>query len=96
MMAAETRIPKFKSEKEEAEWWDAHPEVITELFLRAKKEGKIKRLPVVRRSTKSVTIRLPVADIETAQEIADKRGLPYQTFIKALLHQALERERKAR
>jgi len=31
-----------------AEWWDAHPEVVTALFLKAKKEGKIKRLPVVR------------------------------------------------
>jgi predicted DNA binding CopG/RHH family protein len=47
-------------------------------------------------ATKSVTIRLPITDLETAQEIADKRGLPYQTFIKGLLHQALERESKTR
>jgi predicted DNA binding CopG/RHH family protein len=39
---------------------------------------------------------MPIADLEVAQEIADKRGLPYQTFIKGLLHQALERESKAR
>jgi predicted DNA binding CopG/RHH family protein len=94
-MAAKIGVPKFRSEKQEAEWWDAHPEVITALFLKAKKEGKIKRLPVVRRATKPVTIRLPVADVETAQELADKRGLPYQTYIKTLLHQALEHERKA-
>ena len=94
-MAIKSRIPKFKSEKEEAEWWDAHPEVITELFLKAKKEGRIKRLPLVRGATKSVTIRMPIADIEAAQEIAEKRGLPYQTYIKGLLHQALERDRRA-
>ena len=88
-------IPKFKSEKQEAEWWDAHPEVITQLFLKAKKEGKIKRLPKVRGATKSVTIRMPIADIEAAQELAEKHGLPYQTYIKGLLHQALARERKA-
>ena len=35
MMPAKTRIPTFKSEKEEAEWWDAHPEVVTALFLKA-------------------------------------------------------------
>jgi predicted DNA binding CopG/RHH family protein len=93
-MASRT-IPKFKTEKQEAEWWDAHPEVITELFLKAKKEGRIKRLPVVRGATKSVTIRIPIADLETAQEIAEKRGLPYQTYIKGLLHRALELERKA-
>jgi predicted DNA binding CopG/RHH family protein len=88
-------IPKFKSEKQEAEWWDAHPEVITQLFLKAKKEGKIERLPMVRGAIKSVTIRMPIADIEAAQELAEKRGLPYQTYIKGLLHQALARERKA-
>src|SRR5947209_4869508 len=91
MMPA-TKIPKFKSEKDEAEWWDTHPEVITELFLRAKKAGKLKRLPLVRSATKPVTLRMPITDIDTAQAIAQKRGLPYQTFIKGLLHQALERE----
>ncbi len=94
-MALKIRIPKFKSEKEEAEWWDAHPEVITELFLKARREGKIKRLPAVRDATTPVTIRLPIRDVEAAHELAGKRGMPYQTYIKALLHQALERQRKA-
>lgn len=95
MAITKTAIPKFKSEKEEAEWWDVHPDVITELFLKAKKEGKIKRLPALRGATKPLTLRMPIADIETAREIAERRGLPYQTFIKGLLHRALERERKA-
>jgi len=94
MMPTSTRIPNFKSEAEEAEWWDAHPEVVTALFLKARKEGKIKRLPVIRGASRSTTIRLPIADIETAQQIAERRGLPYQTYLKGLLHQALERERK--
>jgi hypothetical protein len=76
-MAAKPKIPKFKSEREEAEWWDAHPEFITELFLKARKEGRIKRLPSVRAATKPLTIRIPVADLEAAQELAGKRGLPY-------------------
>jgi hypothetical protein len=95
MTTTKTRIPRFKSEREEAEWWDKHPEVITQLFLKAKKDGKIKRLPMVRGATKPLTIRIPIADIENAQELAQKRGLPYQTYIKGLLHQALARERKA-
>lgn len=94
-MPAKVRIPRFKSEKEEAEWWDAHPDIITKLFLQAKKEGRLRRLPPARGTTKSVTIRLAVHDVETAQELAEKRGLPYQTFIKTLLHQALEKERIA-
>jgi hypothetical protein len=69
-------IPRFKSEAEEAQWWDAHPEVVTALFLKAKKEGRLERLPRIRGATKSVTIRLPITDLETAQEIADQRELP--------------------
>ena len=95
-MPTRIAVPKFKSEREEAQWWDAHSEVVTALFLKAKKEGLIERLPRIPGATKSVTIRLPITDLETAQEIADKRGLPYQTFIKGLLHQALERESKTR
>ena len=95
-MPTSIAIPKFKSEREEAQWWDAHPEVVTALFLKAKKEGRLERLPRIRGATKSVTIRMPITDLETAQEIADKRGLPYQAFIKGLLHQALERESKTR
>jgi predicted DNA binding CopG/RHH family protein len=94
-MPAEVRIPRFKSEKEEAEWWDAHTDVITKLFVQAKKEGRLRRLPPARGITKSVTIRLALGDVETAQELAGRRGLPYQTFIKMLLHQALEKERIA-
>ena len=90
-----TRIPKFRTEKEEAEWWDAHPEVITELFLKAKREGKIRRLPVERAATTPVTIRIAVTDLEAARKLAGQRGLPYQTYIKGLLHRALEKERKA-
>ena len=95
-MPTSNAVPKFKSERQEAQWWDAHPEVVTALFLKAKKEGRLERLPRIRGATKSVTIRMPITDLETAQEIADKRGLPYQAFIKGLLHQALERESKTR
>ena len=87
-------IPKFTTEREEAAWWDAHPDVITALFLKARRDGKIKRLPVVRGATKSLTIRMPIADLEAAREIAERRGLPYQTYIKGLVHQGLQRDRR--
>jgi predicted DNA binding CopG/RHH family protein len=38
---------------------------------------------------------MAVVDIESAQRLAEQRGLPYQTFIKGLLHRALEREQQA-
>jgi len=36
---------------------------------------------------------LPEPDIALAQRLAESKGLPYQTYIKSLLHEALERER---
>ena len=48
--------------------------------------------PVMR----AISIRLPAPDIALAQELAGRKGLPYQTYIKQLLHDALDRERAAR
>jgi len=33
--------------------------------------------------------------MEAVRELAEKRGLPYQTYMKMLLHQALEKERRS-
>ena len=90
--APTTAMPKFKNEAEEAAWWDAHPDFIVEQFEKAAKEGRMVRgIP----KSKSVTIRIAVRDLEAAQRLADRKGLPYQTYMKMLLHQALEKERVA-
>jgi predicted DNA binding CopG/RHH family protein len=39
-----------------------------------------------------ISIRLPAPDLAAAQTLARKKGVPYQTYIKQLLHDALERE----
>jgi predicted DNA binding CopG/RHH family protein len=39
-----------------------------------------------------LSIRLPEADIALAQRLAGAKGLPYQTYIKSLLHESLARE----
>lgn len=80
-------VPQFKNEAEEAAWWDAHPEVLTRAFQRA--YGKQKRSP-----TKSVTIRLPITDVARARRFAGQKGLGYQTFVKTLLHEALNRQER--
>jgi predicted DNA binding CopG/RHH family protein len=41
----------------------------------------------------AISIRLPAPDIELARQLAGIRGLPYQTYIKQVLHSALQRER---
>jgi len=82
-------IPKFRTDAEEARWWDEHPEVATEIMKRAIKSGKTRRTTPL----KTVTMRLPMPDLKAAQELALQKGLPYQTYIKMLLHEALQRER---
>jgi hypothetical protein len=49
--------------------------------------------PLHRVLSRLLSIRLPETDIALAQRLAESKGLPYQTYIKSLLHQALERER---
>jgi predicted DNA binding CopG/RHH family protein len=39
-----------------------------------------------------ISIRLAAPDIAMAQQLAREKGVPYQTYIKMLLHEALERE----
>ena len=90
-----TKVRKFKSEAEEAQWWDRNPDFLADQFEKAAKEGRILRGLPGRGATRSVTIRLALTDVETAQTLAAKMGLPYQTYIKSVLHQVLERKRRA-
>ena len=91
-MSEKKTIPKFRSEKEEAEWWDAHPQVATRLLRRALKQGAVQRHPS---QTRTVTMRISVRDLEAAQRLAESKGLPYQTYMKMLLHQVLQKEQAA-
>jgi len=82
--------PKFRDEAQEAAWWGAHPEVIAGAFERAYGKKATKRPP-----TQAITIRIPVPDVARARRLAQRKGLPYQTFVKGLLHEALNREERA-
>lgn len=45
-----------------------------------------------RPATRHISIRLSAVDLSKAEELAAAKGLPYQTYLKSLLHEALERE----
>jgi predicted DNA binding CopG/RHH family protein len=50
-----------------------------------------------KRDSKNITIRMAVSEIERARALAGRKGIGYQTYIKMLLREALDREaRKAR
>jgi len=45
-----------------------------------------------RPETRHISIRLSAADLIMANKLASAKGLPYQTYIKSLLHESLVRE----
>ena len=89
-------IPAFKSETEEAEWWYKNRSRLDKDFVEAAESGKLKRLDqatlkarLAASRSRVVSIRLPENDIDLARRQAAQKGLPYQTYIKSVLHQAL-------
>jgi predicted DNA binding CopG/RHH family protein len=46
--------------------------------------------------TRPVTIRLSAPDVAVARLLSKAKGLPYQTYIKMLLHEALEHAARRR
>jgi predicted DNA binding CopG/RHH family protein len=87
-------IPAFKSESHEAEWWFKNRgRLDKDLVEAAKKSKRLDRATLKARLNASksrvISIRLPEMDLELARRQAIQRGLPYQTYIKSVLHQAL-------
>jgi predicted DNA binding CopG/RHH family protein len=45
-----------------------------------------------KKKSTQIAIRLPETDIAQARKIAERKGIGYQTLLKMLLHEGLERE----
>lgn len=91
------KIPAFPTEAEEAKWWYKNRRELDRDFADAARKGRLKRLDKATLAarlagSRVISIRLPQIDLELARKHAAKKGLPYQTYIKSLLHQALARE----
>jgi predicted DNA binding CopG/RHH family protein len=100
---AKKHVPHFKTETQEAKWWAKNQDFIADRFEQAKAEGKLGHGTVAKlareRALKAgpsptITIRLPEADLTRARTLAAERGLRYQTYVKMLLHRALNSEEK--
>ena|SRR5438034_10672130 len=89
-----TIIPKFTSEAQDAQWHDRHKRELESAMERRLKEGSTLTLrqAVSRAKLRAVTIRLATEDIDRARGLAARKGIGYQTYIKLLLREALERE----
>jgi hypothetical protein len=94
MKNQKTGIPKFTNEDEEAKWWAS---AAGRAFLKrqgapnnrigSQLVGKLNQT-----STIQIALRLPGPDLARAREIAERKGLGYQTLLKMLVHEGLRRE----
>lgn len=80
------KIPNFKSEAQESSFWDEND--VTEYFDMSK--AKPLRFANLKKTTKSISLRLPVDMIEELKVKANAMDVPYQSLIKIFLTNALK------
>jgi predicted DNA binding CopG/RHH family protein len=85
------KIPKFKNEDEEREFWASHDS--TE-YVKWKK-GKRIILSNLKPSIKTISLRLPESMIEELKLLANKRDVPYQSLLKIFLAERIGKELNA-
>jgi len=89
-MKATKTIPTFKDENEERIFWETHD--VTEYLDMS--QAKRVRFPNLKKTTKSISIRLPVDMIDALKVKANSMDVPYQSLIKMILSEGLkEKER---
>ena len=83
------KLPKFKNEDEEREFWSNHD--ITDYFDMS--QAIINPvLQNLKPSTRTVSIRLPESLIAALKQMANKRDVPYQSLVKIILSEKVKQE----
>jgi len=85
-------IPKFKSEDEERDFWDKVDS--SEYFDWSK--GRHVNFINLKRSTQSISLRVPVDVLDEIKIEANKKDMPYQSLIKMYLTTALKADQKGK
>jgi predicted DNA binding CopG/RHH family protein len=86
------KIPEFRSEAEEFEFWskaDSTEYVDWSAAQRVK-------LPKLKPTLRTISVRLPVSMLEDLKILANRRDVPYQSLMKVFLAERLEQERAKR
>jgi len=82
------KIPEFKNEVEERDFWNKNDSTLYIDWKTAKKAG----FPKLKPSTRTISIRLPEHLIEEIKILANKNDVPYQSFIKLILKERIDKE----
>ena len=82
------KIPHFKSEAEEREFWQTHDS--TE-YVDWSKAIRGVRFPNLKLTSKPITLRLPMSMIDRLKIEAHKMDIPYQSLIKKFIFDSLSK-----
>ena len=88
MSSKKKKIPKYKSEDKERDFWTREDSTEYVDWSRARRVI----LPNLKPSVKTISIRLPEIMLAELKLLANKRDVPYQSLIKIFLAERLERE----
>jgi predicted DNA binding CopG/RHH family protein len=86
------KLPKFKTEEEEREFWLTHDSCDYIDWSDAQRVV----FPNLKPSSRTISLRLPESMLNEIKIMANKRDVPYQSLIKMLLSEKIEETRKMR
>jgi hypothetical protein len=96
MAGKRVRMPSFKNESEEGDWWASR---VGRVFVERKaaevraKGVKFKGSKLIeqmkRRASREIALRLPESDLAQARRLEERKSIGYQTLLKMLVREGL-------
>lgn len=84
------KIPEFRNEEEEFDFWSKADSTEYVDWSAAERA----RLPNLKPTLRTISIRLPVAMVEDLKVLAHQRDVPYQSLLKMYLADRIEQEHR--
>ena len=82
------KIPRFKNEDEEREFWATHDSAD---YIDWNKANKVV-FPNLKPSTKTISLRLSESLLDELKFLANKKDVPYQSLMKVFLAEKVQEE----
>lgn len=82
------KLPNFKNEDEEREFWAEHE--LSDIFDTARGTNVV--FPNLKLSTRTITIRVTESLLNALKAIANKKDVPYQSLVKIFLADKVKEE----
>ena len=83
------KIPKFKNEDEERDFWAKNE---SSNYMDWSKAQKNPALPNLKPSTRAISLRLPLTMLDQLKSLSNKKDVPYQSYIKIILDEKIKKE----